>query len=113
MSDRIADARGRQRPTPSRRWHFSGRAAAPLRKRSFAYHLEKSESCESGHSRVVTGDHDTIEAERLHPKAAHSRCRPKAVGGTFPAERPEYSAESGRSPVDIYGYTDRNGDGWG
>ena len=78
LSDRIADARGRQRPTPSRRWHFSGRAAAPLRKRSFAYHLEKSESCESGHSRVVTGDHDTIEAERLHPKAAHSRCRPQA-----------------------------------
>jgi len=50
--------------------------AAVLKKRSFADNAEKSLSCESGHSRVAPGDHDTIEAERLHPKAAYSRCRP-------------------------------------
>ena len=53
LSDRIADFRGRQVPTPSHRWHFSGRAAAPLRKRSLADHLGRSSSCESNHSRVV------------------------------------------------------------
>jgi hypothetical protein len=30
-------------PTPSRRWHFSGRAAGPLRKRSFESQAAKSE----------------------------------------------------------------------
>jgi len=35
----------------------------------------------------VTGDHDTIEAERLHPKAAYSRCRPIPAGGGFLSAR--------------------------
>jgi hypothetical protein len=72
--------------TPSRRWHFSGRAAAPLRKRSFTDHVEKSSTCESGHSLVATGDHDTIKAERLHPKAAYSRCRPKPAIQVVPKQ---------------------------
>ena len=49
----------RQMPTPSRRRHFSGRAAGPLSKRSFADHFEKSLPGESSHSRVAAADQDT------------------------------------------------------
>jgi len=41
-------------PTPSRRWPFSGRAAVPLRKRSYASRAEKSPPGDSGRSRVAS-----------------------------------------------------------
>jgi hypothetical protein len=76
--------------TPSRRWHLSGRAAAPLRKQSFADQAKKSAPMHSGRSRVVIIDRQTILAERLHPKATNWCCRPVAVRGRFRDERPIY-----------------------
>ena len=65
-------------PTPSRRWHFSGRAAGPLRKRSFAGQAAKSPPGDSGRSRVASTARYKNAAERLHLKAANRRCRPDA-----------------------------------
>ena len=63
-------------PTQRRRWHFLSRAAGPLSKQSFADHVEKSAPCDSGRSQVATAVRNTSAAERLHLKAANSRCRP-------------------------------------
>jgi len=40
--------------TPSRRWHYSGRAAGPFRKRSFASQAAKAPPGDSGRSRVAS-----------------------------------------------------------
>ena len=69
-------------PTPSRRWHFSGRAAGPLRKRSFASQAAKSPPGDSGRSRVASTARYKHAVERLHLKAANRRCRPKSVVGS-------------------------------
>jgi hypothetical protein len=37
---------------------------------------------------MATINRQKIPAERLHPKAAYSRCRPKGAGGPFPIGRP-------------------------
>ena len=63
-------------PTPSRRWHFSGRAAGPFRKRSFASQAAKSPPGDSGRSRVASTARYKHAVERLHLKAANRRCRP-------------------------------------
>lgn len=52
LSDGIADGRGRQYTTPNRRWHISGRAAGPLRKRSFGIQPEICTPKDCGHSRA-------------------------------------------------------------
>jgi len=62
--------------TPSRRWHFSGRAPGPLRKRSFASQAEKSPPGDGSRSRVASTARYKHAAERLHLKAANRRCRP-------------------------------------
>jgi hypothetical protein len=66
-------------PTPSRRWHFSGRPAGPFWKRSFASQAAKSPPGDSGRSRVASTARYKHAAERLHLKAANRRCRPSAV----------------------------------
>ena len=142
-------------PTPSSRWHFSVRAAAPLRKRSFAIQArepaptdssrsqarpdrrpqargsttasegfeftppthrsrlrssqrvtgllwnltfadaaEKVRDGESGHSQVAITDLGKAPAERLHPKAAYSRCRISAV-----SRKPGFEAGKRRVPA--------------
>jgi uncharacterized protein (DUF427 family) len=43
---------------------------------TFADAAEKVRIGESGHSKVASIDRERIPAERLHPKAADSRCRP-------------------------------------
>lgn len=48
----------------------------------------KSEFGDSGHSRVSTDDWDKIAAERLHPKVATWRSRPKGACGGFLDECP-------------------------
>jgi len=72
---------GRQPSTPSRRWHFSGRAAAPLRKLPFANQVEKSMPRDFGRSPLVRpGQHGRAD-ERLLLQAANWRCRPIAARG--------------------------------
>ncbi len=64
--------------TPSRQWHFSGRAAAPLRKLPFANQAGKSMPRDCGRSRLVRPDQQGRGDERLLLQAANWRCRPKA-----------------------------------
>jgi hypothetical protein len=45
---------------------------------TFADAAEKGGNGDSGHSQVAIIDLGMVLAERLHPKAAYSRCRPKA-----------------------------------
>ena len=45
---------------------------------------EKGGDGDSGHSQVAIIDLGMVPAERLHPKAAYSRCRPKRAGRTSP-----------------------------
>jgi hypothetical protein len=67
----VSDGKSTQR---SRRW-FSRRAnGLPW---TFADAVEKVMD-DDGHSRVAIIDRGKIPAERLHPKAAYSRCRPVA-----------------------------------
>jgi len=67
----------RSLPTPSRRWHFSGRAAASLRKLPFANQAEKSMPRDCGRSRLVRpGQHGRAD-ERLLLQAANWRSRPR------------------------------------
>ena len=73
--------------TPSRRWHFSGRAPGPLRKRSFASQAEKSPPGDGSRSRVASTARYKHAAERLHLKAANKRCQPEGVIGTAPKQR--------------------------
>ena len=43
---------------------------------TFADAAEKARVGESGHLQVAITDPGKVPAERLHPKAAYSRCRP-------------------------------------
>ena len=43
-----------------------------------------------GHSQVAITDLGKVPGERLHPKAAYSRCRPTGAGGGFLGERQVY-----------------------
>ncbi len=68
----------RQQSTPSRRWHFSGRAAAPLRKAPFANQAEKSTPRDCGRSRIMRPGQRGRADERLLLQAANWHCRPSA-----------------------------------
>jgi hypothetical protein len=57
---------------------------------TFADAAEQVRDGESGHSQVAVTDLSKVPAERLHPKAAYSRCRPIGAGGGFLSERPVY-----------------------
>ena len=71
-------------PTQRRRWHFSGRAAAPLRKLPFANQAEKSMPRDCGRPRLVRpGQHGRAD-ERLLLQAANWRCRP--MGAAAPIQ---------------------------
>ena len=48
---------------------------------TFAEAAEKVRNGDCGHSQVAITDLGKVPAERLHPKAADSRCRPGAAGG--------------------------------
>jgi hypothetical protein len=45
---------------------------------TFADAAKKVRDGDSRHSRVAITDLGNVQAERLHPKAAYSRCRPQA-----------------------------------
>jgi hypothetical protein len=49
---------------------------------------DAAEHVESGHSQVAIIDLGKVPAERLHPKAAYSRCRPYPVSRVAP-KRPD------------------------
>ena len=55
---------------------------------SFADAAEKVGDGDSGHSQVAIIDLGMVPAERLHPKAAYSRCRPIGACDGFPDGRP-------------------------
>ena len=51
---------------------------------TFANAAEKVRDGESGHLQVAITDLGKVPAERLHPKAAYSRCRPMAARRASP-----------------------------
>jgi hypothetical protein len=53
---------------------------------TFDHGAKKARDGASGRSRMATINRQKIPAERLHPKAAYSRCRPKGDGGGFLGE---------------------------
>jgi hypothetical protein len=65
---------------------------------TFADAAEEVRDGDSGHSQVAITHLGMVSAERLHAKAADSRCRPKGVGGTLPAERTVHFG-NGHSPI--------------
>ena len=73
---RSSSGSGRQPSTHCHRWHFSGRAAALLRKRSFAGQAEKSTSRHSRRSPLERPGQHRRAAERRHLKPANRCCRP-------------------------------------
>ena len=55
---------------------LSHRPTGPPWNLTFADGAEKVRDTDSGHSEVAIIDSGKVPAERLHPKAAYSRCRP-------------------------------------
>jgi hypothetical protein len=51
--------------------------SAVQRNLTFVDTAEQPGDCDSGHSRAAIIARQEIAAERLHPKIAYSRCRPK------------------------------------
>jgi hypothetical protein len=92
LSGQAAPKSGRQFRTHCCRRHFSDRAAAPLRKLPFANQAEKSLPRDCGRSGLVRSDQQGRAAGRLLPKAAYSRCRPRAVDRQRPLPSRESSA---------------------
>lgn len=80
-------------PTHRSPWRSFQRATGLPWNLTFADAAEKVRAGESGHSQAAITDVAMVPAERLHPKAAYSRCRPIAVGGGFSA--------SGRSTSEL------------
>jgi len=78
LSGRIADVRGRQCPTHRSQRRLCQRETGLSSNLTFADAAQKVGDCESGHSQVAITDQGNSSAERLHPKAAHSHCRPHA-----------------------------------
>lgn len=75
---------GRRSPTQRSPWRFSQRATGLPWNLTFADAAEHVRDSESGHSQVAIIDLGKVPAERLHPKAAYSRCRPKPAGQVAP-----------------------------
>ena len=73
------DGTARPDPTQRSRRRFSLRATGLPWNLTFADAAEQVRDGESGHSQVAVTDLSEVPAERLHPKAAYSRCRPKAA----------------------------------
>jgi hypothetical protein len=95
---RSAVVRVRRQSTQRRRWRFSQPATGLPRNLTFAHADEKVSDSDSSRSQVASIDRERVLAERLHPKAAYSRCRPKGAAGTFQVDRPVHSV-NGRSPI--------------
>ena len=72
-------ARAGQLSTHRSRRRFSQRAAGLPWNLTLADAAEKVRVSESGHSQVAITGLGKVPAERLHPKAAYSRCRPVAA----------------------------------
>ena len=62
--------------TQRRPWRFSQRATGPPWNLTFADAAKQVRERESGHLQVAIIDMGNVPAERLHPKAAYSPCRP-------------------------------------
>ena len=65
-------------PTHCCPWPISGRRTGLPWNLTFTDTAEQGGDGDSGHSRLATVARQEIQAERLHPKTAYSRCRPRA-----------------------------------